>query len=69
MKIAKIIESNQGQVVRLPDEFRFKTDVVSIRREGDAVILQPIPVANWPEHFFESIHVKDPAIARPSQGA
>jgi hypothetical protein len=43
--------------------------MVSIRREGDAVILEPVKPAHWPEHFFEDIHIDDPGFARPPQGA
>lgn len=68
MKTARIIETDLGQAVRLPDEFRFDAELVSIRREGDAVVLQPLPLGNWPEHFFELIHVDDPAFKRPPQG-
>jgi len=69
MKTAEIVETNQGQAVRLPDEFRFEDPMVSIRREGDAVILEPIKALNWPEHFFENIRIDDPAFTRPEQGS
>ena len=36
MKTADIIETSQGQAVRLPDEFRFAVTAVSTRREGEA---------------------------------
>jgi virulence-associated protein VagC len=69
MTTVQIIETNQGQAVPLPEEFRFTTPTVSIRREGDAVILEPVKPAHWPEHFFEDIHIDDPSFARPPQGA
>jgi virulence-associated protein VagC len=65
----RIVETSQGQTVRLPDEYRFATPTISIRREGDAVILEPIKSSNWPEGFFEAIRIDDPAFARPPQGA
>ena len=68
MTTVQIIETNQGQAVPLPEEFRFTTPTVSIRREGDAVILEPVKPAHWPEHFFEDIHIDDPAFTRPPQG-
>ena len=40
--IAKIIRSEGAQAVQLPPEFRFDGDAVQIRRDGDAVILEPI---------------------------
>ena len=68
MTTVQIVETSQGQAVPLPDEFRFATLTVSIRREGDAVILEPVKPAHWPEHFFEDIHIDDPDFARPPQG-
>ena len=73
MSIAEIIDVGDGQAVKLPAEFRFAGDVVSIRREGKAVILEPVeadvPVAAWPDGFFESIRIDDPKFTRPDQGA
>jgi virulence-associated protein VagC len=69
VKTADVIETSQGQAVRLPDEFRFPVPIVSIRREGEAVILEPLKSAGWPEGFFDAIRIDDPAFARPSQGA
>jgi antitoxin VapB len=42
METAKVFWSGRSQAVRLPKEFRFKTDAVRIRRHGQAVILEPI---------------------------
>lgn len=68
MKTAEIVEMAEGQVVRLPDEFRFESPVVSIRRQGQAVILEPLKDQTWPECFFEAIRIEDPRFARPEQG-
>jgi virulence-associated protein VagC len=65
MSTVKIIETDQGQSVPLPDEFRFETPTVSIRRAGDAVILEPVKPDQWPEGFFEAIRIDDPAFVRP----
>lgn len=43
MNKAKIFWSGRSQAVRLPKEFRFETDEVSIRRHGQAVVLEPLP--------------------------
>lgn len=56
------------QAVKLPDEFRFCGPSVSIRRAGDAVILEPIKPTAWPAGFFEEIKIDDPAFQRPEQG-
>jgi antitoxin VapB len=39
---AKIFWSGRSQAVRLPKEFRFDSDEVTIRREGDAVVIEPV---------------------------
>ena len=41
-KRAKIFWSGRSQAVRLPKEFRFDGSEVTIRRDGDAVIIEPI---------------------------
>ncbi len=69
MQTVKILETSTGQAVPLPVEFQFKTPTVSIRRQGDAVILEPVRPAAWPDDFFENIHIDDPAFARPDQGS
>jgi virulence-associated protein VagC len=73
MNTAEIIDIAGGQAVKLPAEFHFDGDVVSIRREGNAVILEPAELAEtvptaWPDGFFESIHIDDPKSVRPDQG-
>jgi virulence-associated protein VagC len=40
---AKIFWSGRSQAVRLPKEYRFDGEQVSIRREGNKVILQASP--------------------------
>jgi virulence-associated protein VagC len=69
MKTVEIVETSNGQTVPLPEEFRFETSTVSIRREGDAVILEPVKPRHWPAHFFDDIRIDDPAFTRPDQGA
>ncbi|QDU25139.1 hypothetical protein ETAA8_02010 [Anatilimnocola aggregata] len=68
MKTAEVIELQGMQAVKLPEEFRFDGSSVSIRRAGEAVILEPMKPATWPANFLESIHVDDPAFVRPEQG-
>jgi virulence-associated protein VagC len=69
MKTVEIVETDKGQAVPLPDEFRFAERTVSIRRDGKAVILEPIKPKEWPKRFFEAIRIDDPAFVRPNQGA
>jgi antitoxin VapB len=68
MKVAKIVRADGSQLVRLPEEFHLEGDTVSIRRQGEAIVLEPVKPATWPPGFFDSIRVDDPAFARPAQG-
>ncbi len=68
MKTVELVETDRGQTVPLPEEFRFSTRTVSIRRDGEAVILEPVKPAHWPERFFDAIRIDDPAFVRPDQG-
>jgi antitoxin VapB len=52
---AKPFWSGRSQAVRLPAEFRFEGDEVAVRREGDAVILEPVKQGGWPEGYWERI--------------
>lgn len=42
MPTAKLFWTGRSQAVRLPKEFRFEGDAVRIRREGKAVVLEPM---------------------------
>jgi virulence-associated protein VagC len=73
MSTTEIIDIAGEQAVKLPAEFHFRGDVVSIRRQGNAVILEPVESAEalpttWPSGFFESIRIEDPKFIRPEQG-
>lgn len=39
---AKVFWSGRTQAVSLPEAYRFDTEAVRIRREGEAVILEPV---------------------------
>lgn len=43
MKKAKVFMNGQSQAVRLPKEFRFNDDEVSVQKFGDGVLILPIP--------------------------
>lgn len=48
MTVAKVFWSGRSQAVRLPKEFRFDTAEVSIKRRGNAVVIEPISESwNW----------------------
>jgi antitoxin VapB len=65
-KSAKLFWTGRSQAVRLPKEFRFDSDTVSVRREGKAVILEP--ANDWPEGYVESFAGVPDDLARPAQG-
>lgn len=67
-RIAEITNVDGAQAVRLPEEFRINSDAVSIRRDGEAVIIEPLKPAAWPDGFFEAICIADPKFVRPDQG-
>jgi len=43
---AKLFTHGGSQAVRLPKEFRFEGSEVEVSREGDAVVLRPLPRDN-----------------------
>ena len=52
MATAKLFSNGRSQAVRLPREFRFEGDEVSVRREGEAVILEPLRPRAWPKGYW-----------------
>jgi virulence-associated protein VagC len=68
MKTTTVFQSGHSQAVRMPKEFRFAVRTVTIRREGEAVILEPVRARGWPEGFFASARIADPSFQRPAQG-
>jgi virulence-associated protein VagC len=68
MRIAEIVRVDGSQLVRLPEEFHLEGDTVSIRRQGEAIVFEPVKPATWPLGFFDRIHIDDPAFTRPTQG-
>ena len=69
MKFAEVIDVQGQQLVRLPHEFRFSGDAVTVRKSGEAVILEPVKSSSWPVGFFDGIQIDDPAFVRPNQGS
>lgn len=52
---AKLFWNGRSQAVRLPKAFRFEGDEVSVRREGDAVILEPVRKRTWLPGYWERL--------------
>lgn len=65
-RTASVFWTGRSQAVRLPKEFRFSGDTVLVRREGNAVILEPSK--EWPEGYVESFTGVPDDFARPPQG-
>ena len=63
---AKVFWTGRSQAVRLPKEFRFATDTVMVRRQGQAVLLEPAD--EWPDGYVESFAGVPEDFARPPQG-
>ena len=60
-RTAKLFRNGSSQAVRLPQEFRFKGDEVLIRKEGNAVILEPMytDVKHWLADILRNPMSKD----------
>jgi len=43
-------------------------ETATVIHEGEAIGLEPLKPKAWPEGFFDSIHITDPAFLRPDQG-
>ncbi len=54
MPTAKLFRNGRSQAVRLPKEFRFEGEEVSICREGEKVILSPLQKSAWPPGYWKS---------------
>jgi antitoxin VapB len=69
---AKLFQNGRSQAVRLPKAFRFPGNEVFIHREGDVVMLEPVPQSQWPAGYWELVDTKrdDLALGRvPPLGA
>lgn len=52
---AKLFWNGRSQALRLPKAFRFEGDEVSIRREGEKVVLEPLKKRGWPKGYWERL--------------
>ena len=60
--IAKVFMSGASQAVRIPQAFRFECETVSIRRQGESLILTPV-AETWDELCTGDPSLMDDAIA------
>jgi antitoxin VapB len=57
---AKLFKAGGSQAVRLPKAFRFAGDRVRIRREGEAVILEPVEMTREQKlAWLKSLEIPD----------
>jgi virulence-associated protein VagC len=68
MILAEIVRADGGQSIKLPGGFELEGNLVSIRRHGKAIILEPVRPEAWPPGFFDQIRINDPEFKRPPQG-
>jgi virulence-associated protein VagC len=68
METATVIDEGGCQTVRLPKGFYLSTPTVGVRHDGEMIVLEPLKPKAWPDGFFDSIHITDPAFARSDQG-
>jgi virulence-associated protein VagC len=66
---AEVVDIGGAQIVKLPEGYRFNVPTVSVRQEGEAMVLEPLHASRWPEGFFDAIRIDDPKFVRQDQGA
>lgn len=67
METATVTVEGDRQTALLPKSVHLPATVF-VRQEGESVVLEPAKPKTWPEGFFDSIHITDPAFERPEQG-
>jgi len=55
---AKVFMSGRSQAVRLPQEFRFASSEVSIRKVGSSLVLSPL-YAGWDDYLANAPRIAD----------
>lgn len=69
---AKVFTTGRSQAVRLPKEFRFSTNEVTIEWQGNAVLLRPkLDRATWAQQMMAAVAAFDTdlKIERPDEWA
>ena len=51
---AKVFRNGRNQAIRIPVDFSFDTDTVTIERHGDALIVRPLHEDGWTRFFGDS---------------
>lgn len=58
--IARIFRNGRNQAVRIPVELSLDAEAVTIERQGDALILRPVPAGGWDRFFDDTSLVLPP---------
>jgi antitoxin VapB len=56
---AKLFSNGGSQAVRLPKEFRFEGEEVTVRRHGRGVLLEPVDPSDWPKGYWADMPLVD----------
>lgn len=54
--------------MRIPKELNAREGEISITRQGNRWIVEPVKRRTWPTEFFKKIKITDPDFKRPEQG-
>lgn len=54
----KVFRSGNSLAVRLPKELELPCGPVSIRRDGEKLVIEEIAGAGWPAGLFESVRIE-----------
>lgn len=66
VRTASLFKNGANQAVRLPQELRFPDSVkeVTIQKEGDRLVITPVPVkGSWASFFASTVEVPDDFMA------
>ncbi len=63
---AKLFSNGGSQAVRLPKDFRFEGEEVSVRRLGRGIVLGPVTPSSWPANYWARLpRIEDADWTRP----
>ena len=68
MKTAQLVQDGQGQMVRLPDEYKFQGNAVRVNRVGSCLILMPEHGDPWRQMFEASRRFSPDFMSERDQG-
>ncbi|MEK8018207.1 MAG: AbrB/MazE/SpoVT family DNA-binding domain-containing protein [Candidatus Parabeggiatoa sp.] len=67
MITTEVFQSGISQLVKLPKAFHFNTNIVGIRRQGNEVIITPLPKTHLEEAFYALTGLSDDFMAEGRQ--